>query len=125
MGLEMGFFQPSNIGCKDCLTTRFDRWILFAKYCAIWLPILTVTGFLYARVILTLRSGAQSNARKRSLTIAFFVLWLSWTVLTSPYAVFEFCLEFIPTFRHLRDTAKGMHDNVILYNSRNSDFCQS
>ncbi len=74
------------------------------------------TGFMYTKVILKLRDGASNNARKKSLSIAFFALWFSWVVLTTPYAVFEFCAFFIPNFFNVRESFSGIIENIVHHN---------
>ena len=102
-------------GCLDCVTTKFPQVIMYVKYLAIWMPILATSGFMYIRVILTLKAGAQNNARKRQLTTAFFALWFSWVFLTSPYALFEFCAMFIPSFQSPNDSFDGIGTNIYQY----------
>ena len=114
--------QHTGSGCTTCITSRFAEYILYVKHIAIWMPTFFLTGFMYVRVIQALRTGAKRNARKRTLTIAFFALWFSWAVLTPPYAVFEFCAYFISNFTFLRDTLYGISQNMLFYQNLGSVF---
>ena len=53
-----------------------------------FLLVLSITGYLYARVVITLRKG-RTNKRKRVLTVTFAALWLSWLVQSTPFILFD------------------------------------
>ncbi len=82
-------------GCEYCLSTIYEKQILVLNHFILQLPIFAVTGVFYAKVIIALKKGAKNNTRKRTLSIAFFGLWLSWALCTGPFAIYEIWKYFI------------------------------
>ncbi len=76
--------------------------MVILKYFVLQIPVAVASSVLYARVGTTLMKG-NTNSRKRNLTIAFFVLWVLWLVLSMPYAFYETYQTFRGDFGMIED----------------------
>ncbi len=81
---------------------NFRKEAVILKYFVLQLPVAVVSSILYARVGSKLMEG-KTNARKRNLTIAFFVLWVLWLVLSLLYAFYEIYQTFWGEFGMIED----------------------
>ena len=108
------FQTAAKMDCINCLLEKKRYLGLAFKYLFIHVPVILVSGAMYCRIILTLRTGKQ-NARKRTLTVAFAALWLLWALCLIPYAVLEFLMAETPFHeRSFKTTGEMMHRQVEL-----------
>ena len=91
---QVTYYLDGNLG----LLTKYSDAILIYKYGVLMIPVLLVTGAMYVRVILVLKNGAKHNERKRNLSIAFSILWLSWAIFMAPFAIYEVYEHFFAEF---------------------------
>ncbi len=63
-------------------------WFMNSLELFLMLPVAVVSGGLYFQAIWVLKKG-KSNARKTTLTWAFFALWAAWRLCVFPYEMFD------------------------------------
>ncbi len=95
---------------EDCYRLVLSWCQLFLSFC----PAAVISGILYTRVLLVLRT-TRTDRRKKVISIAFVLLWLSWVVLTVPYILLETILRWLG-----QETASSGDDlayNAFIYTS--------
>ena len=77
-----------------------------------YIPTLAASGLFYLQIVKKLKVGRQ-DSRKKSLSIAFCVLWLSWILFCAPYVAFEF---YLLNFYETGVDSLGPEDVTVIHN---------
>ena len=76
---------------------------VFLKIFLSFVPCALLSGLLYVKVLLALRTGSW-NKKKAHLSKVLCVLWASWVILNLPFLTFELAVQFQTPFGfHVED----------------------
>ena len=110
--MKLHTFQSSSFFCRNCLITTYENLEVISEVSLFGLSFL-VSGLLYGMVCITLTTSRFST-RKRTLTIAMVLLWL--TLCSLPYLILH--LNFKINHKYSRHAVPSDFSDYMEYEPR-------
>ena len=81
---------------------------VFLKVFLSFVPCAVISGLLYIKVLLALRTGSW-NKNKAHVSKVLCILWASWVLLNIPFLIFELAMQFQSSYQNKRATRYSVY----------------